>query len=244
MIEKVTFTGVDVSASPFWLEDMACMFPWLEWGVLVGSQTGGANPIFPPLERVEMLKNRPLLNPEQIAIHLCGKYARQAAGVEEPTEELYELCNGFGRVQVNLHPDSDGGRFKVVNEALIAFAERPEVERVILQHRSGWEDVPIEHENIEYLFDRSEGSGTADFEAWPAPPDSGRRAGYAGGIGPDTILQALAFHDDHASARMWFDMEGRIRTGSFLDPYKVKEVCQSVRTIMLYDELREGRWLI
>ena len=77
MLELVTFTGVDAHTDLTELARIANEYPRAEFGVLVGSQTSGDNPIFPPLEIVWELRN---LHGVNTALHLCGKYARMAAG--------------------------------------------------------------------------------------------------------------------------------------------------------------------
>lgn len=226
MLELVTFTGIDQYTSLTSVGEIAAQYPKAEFGVLVGSQTGGNNPIFPPVGVVRFA--RQMLPRHQIAIHLCGKYARQAAGIEEPTQELYDLCGGFGRVQVNLHGDiDDTSRIDPVLDSLRWFADRPYIGGVILQHRATWEEIPLDHPKVEYLFDLSEGGGVESFDLWPEPPHSGKRVGYAGGIGPQTIHKALTFEANYADDPMWFDMEGRIRTGGYFDLSKIRAVCES-----------------
>ena len=169
MIEIITFTGVDESTDLEELREVAERYPRAEFGVLFGSQT---SPIFPPLETVRALRD---LRGVNTALHLCGTHARQAAG-EEPREQgLIPLANGFGRVQVNLHGDTDNPARVSVDPARIRkFAEQTGTDSIILQHRGPWEDVPLDHPRVEYLFDLSEGSGEEGFERWPEPPEGKR----------------------------------------------------------------------
>lgn len=234
MIEIVTFTGVDGKTDLAEVASIAKEYPFAEFGVLVGSQTGADNPIFPALSVVMFLKALPF---HQTAIHLCGKYARYAAA--EPIEagrafvrrvELFGICHGFGRIQVNLHPDGDGlGKVQMDPERLTGFVESSLAHRVILQHRSTWELIPLEYPSVEYLFDRSEGAGIEGFEAWPAPPKDGKRVGYAGGLGPHNIGKAIAFAGEHSESPVWFDMERNVRSPDyFMDLQKVRAVCEQV----------------
>ena len=225
MIEIVTFTGVDAHTDLEKLKEIAREYPRAEFGVLFGSQSWKQdNPIFPPVETVRALRNLEGVN---TSLHLCGRYARKAAGEERMGLGLKYLARGFGRVQVNLHGDEENPASVRIDPARIkSFAERTGTGGVILQHRGPWEDIPLDHPGIEYLFDLSEGAGVEGFEHWPEPPE-GRRAGYAGGLGPHNILRALEFAGRYPEARIWFDMERNVRTPDYLlDLAKVREVCR------------------
>ena len=107
MIELVTFTGVDSTTSFHGIKRLAKKYPNAEFGVLVGTHSGETDyGIFPPLRTVRDLNVFGMLEGINTAIHLCGKYARQVMDPDGPSEDLLQLCNGFGRVQVNLHGDS------------------------------------------------------------------------------------------------------------------------------------------
>ena len=113
---------------------------------------------------------------------------------------------------------------------MMAFAEDVSCNKVILQHRHSWTDVPLEHDKVEYLFDRSGGRGESSFHLWPAPPEkltyefSDERFGYAGGIGPTTIERACVFLRRYPKHRMWIDMEGRVRKNGWFDLDAVETV--------------------
>ena len=229
MIEIVTFTGVDDRTDFDELIYVAGKYPFVEFGILVGSQTGQDNPIFPSLFLVDRL--RKTLPSDRISIHLCGKYARAVASptLEERLPRIYDISNGFGRIQVNLHGDTDNtNRVTVDPGYLLSFANHSSASRVILQHRSGWKDVPLIHHKIEYLFDLSEGSGLEGFDHWPEPPNN-MRVGYAGGIGPHNINQAIKFANMHPDHPIWIDMESKVRTSDYwFDMDKIRTVCNEI----------------
>ena len=224
MLELVTFTGVDAHTDLMELAKVASEYPRAEFAVLAGSQTGRDNPIFPPMETIRALRN---LDGVNTALHLCGKYARMAAGGHFPSWPARVKAQGFGRVQVNLHEDVENPtRVRVAASSVRRFAQEAETGSIILQHRADWDEVPVDHPKIEYLFDLSEGRGEEGFEHWPDPPE-GRRVGYAGGLGPHNITRALEFAARHPDARIWFDMEHNVRDQNHrFDLEKVREVCQ------------------
>jgi hypothetical protein len=228
VLEIITFTGVDENTDLEEVRKIAARHPEAEFAVLAGTQTGWGNPIFPPLDVIRKLRD---LEGVRTAVHLCGIYARMAAGETDAGEtdnphSLNILCNGFGRVQINLHGDmANPNRVRVSARSVESFAERTGTGSVILQHRGPWADIPLDHPRVEYLFDLSEGAGIESFELWPHPPQ-GRRAGYAGGIGPHNIRRAMEFVNEHTHAQLWLDMERNVRTPDYLmDLGKVREVC-------------------
>ena len=242
MLDFLTFTGVD-SETP--MNDLLLMSKsygksHVEFGVLVGSHTGASNQggIFPSLHIVRAVKRLRLDYGVQVAIHLCGRYARMVMQDDGVPDEVYDLCNGFSRVQVNLHGDSfNPGRVAVAAQAVKRFADTVGCQRVILQHRSDWQHIPVFHEKVEYLFDKSEGGGRAAFEEWPAPAPHLSRMGYAGGIGPATIDQAIDFALAYPDSDLWFDMEGRIRYAGWLDLGAVQTVCEAYKRYANREEM-------
>ena len=229
MLELLTFTGVDSRTDFGHLQALAQQYPQVEFGILVGTATGkDDNGIFPPLATVQRLKEFGLLNGRHTALHLCGAYSR-AVMLGQSVVNLYAMCRGFSRVQVNLHGDAfKPDRIDVSVGSLTNFADKALCDSIILQHRSNWESVPVRHKKVEYLFDLSEGGGIASFDQWPKPPEWLARVGYAGGIGPSTITEAMQFINAHGWACTWLDMESRVRTQGWLDLTAVKTVCAAV----------------
>ena len=228
MIEILTFTGVDSETDLLELSSLAGRHPKVEFGVLLGSSIDG---IFPPLEVIEQLKRLAKDAGFRVALHLCGRYSRS---VVDPSaagnpEDLQHICADFGRVQVNLpgrwfKPD----RAAESGERVAGFADSIDASRVILQHRGDWSDVPVRHEKVEYLHDRSGGRGIDSFAHWPKPSPRLSRMGYAGGLGPDNIARAVTFASAHPDAALWFDMERRVRRDGLLDLATVERVCSQV----------------
>ena len=108
------------------------------------------------------------------------------------------------------------------------FAEVAECDSVILQRRyPPGSEPPPSHPKIEYLQDMSGGRGRSDFTSWPAPTNPRARWGYAGGLGPANVDQAIEFTDEFESFRLWLDMESGIRTpDDWMDLDKATAVCR------------------
>ena len=225
-IEIVTFTGVDASTDLGRVGEWGQRYPKAEFGVLAGSRTSPQEDygIFPSWEMVERLKALDVRS----AIHLCGSLAR---AVMRGSMGMAAMCDGFDRVQVNLHADAGVGELTVDTLNVERFALAVTCPTVILQHRDAWGKVPIiGHPKIEYLFDKSEGRGLEGFGFWPSPEEGHYlgRLGYAGGLGPANMGQALSFASEHSDARLWFDMEGNIRSAGRFDLDAVAAVCAKV----------------
>ena len=231
MIELLTFTGVDEHTSFPKLLDLAHLYPAVEFAVLVGSPTGtGTKPRFPRLEVAHRLRGLGVDHSQNTSIHLCGRFAKEALDPRGPDPGVLDLCDGFGRVQVNLAGRAfQKGRRNRTVAAISRFANEVGCGSVIVQHRGRWEDVPLRHPRVEYLFDRSGGRGQTAFDHWPAPIGQPPRVGYSGGLGPQTIGDAMRFTDRHPDSPLWLDMESGVRDrADRFDLRAVENVCQTV----------------
>jgi len=87
--------------------------------------------------------------------------------------------------------------------------------------------------NVAGLFDGSGGAGKLPEGGWPSPHEIPFPMGFAGGLGPDNVLDQLG--KIHAACEdkryeTWIDMEGRMRSddGTQLDLSKVRKVLELV----------------
>ena len=151
---------------------------------------------------------------QRIAVHVCGRAARELLQHHTLGPELRPLLEAAERVQVNVPEDfwsTLGGPRWLYDSAarLAARIYKP----VIVQTRSlEW---PAKVEGVHFLFDRSAGRGQV---AEQVPPLTSFSVGYAGGLGPDN---AHAFLDKlrpmsrvQPIAPIWIDMESGIRETS------------------------------
>ena len=233
MLEIVTFTGIDERTDLERVCDLAERYPIAEFGVLVGSHTGG---IFPEMDVVLAFRDL-VAKGVPMALHLCGIYSRCAMEPDLPIPSVQRmgdlacaLSDGFSRVQINLNATAFSARNMAAHAAgIMQFADSVTSDKVILQHRGNWGGVPVIHDNVEYLFDRSGGAGIEAMNDWPPPiSHSSCRFGYAGGIGPHNIRKALDFVNLHSDSRTWIDMENRVRKGGWLDLDAVESVLEVV----------------
>ena len=224
-LDLLTFTGLDYKTPLLEILQIWRRYPRVEFGVLLGSRAGqDTDRRYPDLKEVKFWRGMSRKGEDKlaIAIHLCGRFARAALGAEGDMDEVLELCQGFGRVQINAGTYDDA--------AVAAFAERVGCRRVILQQRQplplGW---VLPDPKVEYLFDVSGGRGRESFEDWPSPSPGQVRSGYAGGLNPANISTALDFVASKPERRFWLDMESGVRTANdWLNIGQVKAICEVV----------------
>jgi hypothetical protein len=203
--EFITFTGADDCTDVEGMVALAARYP-IEWGVLFSPKRQGVEPRYPL--RPERFAHRGL----RLAAHLCGGHARNA--LETPPFHLLPITlEVFERVQIN-HPAPETW----ATRAFQAWAQRP----TIIQARTERAFHGGDSE-ILWLFDRSGGTGTLP-DSWPRHP--GRLVGYAGGIGPENVLEVLDAIG--ATGPYWIDMESGVRTGDRFDLELCRRVCEAV----------------
>ena len=222
-LHSITFTGLDEQL-PWsrWL-DMAHRYPVAEWGVLYSKQRAGQDPRYPSLAWIQGLEDR-WPSGVRRALHLCGSAVHDwIAG--DP--QLRALAMRFDRLQLNLVADR-------TDLAALRYAlETGAHGAVITQHhdrnRRVTEALAGLH-NHALLFDRSGGRGQVP-DGWPAPwPD--RAVGYAGGLGPETILEQIRRIELVTRGRpYWLDMEQALRNA--LDQFDLALVLEALRRLGL-----------
>jgi hypothetical protein len=206
--EFITFTGADDETAVGTMRALSERFP-VEWGVLFSPSRQGGEPRYPNHpERFLGCRLR-------LAAHLCGGYSR--AVMERDVASLPYFLRSFGRVQVN-HASPLLGAVMALRSAL---GGRP----CIVQMREATQATFPDLDTVAWLFDQSGGRGVVP-AAWPAHPGEERLVGYAGGIGPENVLDVLAAID--ADGPYWIDMESGVRTDDRFDLEKCRRVCEFV----------------
>lgn len=199
----ITFTGVDDRTNLNRLDRIARSYP-VEWGILFSPSNRDAR--YPCTQAVEEM----LSVAGGKAAHICGGFAKRAAKLDV---DPYIPLARFDRTQIN-------GKI-IPRDQLHQLAQDYGVE-VILQSR---EDVfPDQDGRSTFLYDASGGTGVFPTRV-PAHP--GYFVGYAGGMGPETVLDYLAMIEAEDGS-FWIDMENRVRSNGWFDLDKVERVCELV----------------
>jgi hypothetical protein len=208
--EFITFTGVDDDTDPAGLVLLADDYP-VEFGLLFSPKRQGIEPRYPKLTTIEWLVEE---LPLRWAAHLCGADARNV--VEEGFSQHDALLTLFHRAQINTSDPN-------VRPSQIAdWAARRNL-RAILQCRDGFPRWTA----VDALFDASGGRGIAP-KGWPLAAWT-TFCGYAGGLNPENVADAVANIGAQDHLRYWIDMESGVRDErDRFSLEKCRAVCEAV----------------
>ncbi|MDQ5979298.1 MAG: hypothetical protein QG602_2272 [Verrucomicrobiota bacterium] len=219
MLTGVTITGADDNTRHEDLLALAQRYPFVEWGILASRKPPRAR--YPSLEWTNTLTSLP--GRMTLALHVCGSLARDLIDGSNLTCAVWAASRCFNRMQINGY---------VRSESVRAAAEvLPKVE-FILQCRSEADvqsvcldagEIRVRGGSASVLFDPSGGRGVEPF-SWPRTP-VGARLGFAGGIGPDNVVDVL--REVGPRVPYWIDMETKVRTDELLDLQKVEQVLEA-----------------
>jgi len=228
-LNRCTLTGADDTTNIDSLWEISREFPMVEWGILYSINNRGTGR-YPGEDWLNRLLARidaggPTPN---FALHVCG---RAVADFFAGAGPVTDVARRFGRVQVNFRYDQLD--FYAIRAMLRRQAEAGQT--VITQHNRAnqelWAAMRGEPNHV-VLFDSSGGRGIVRPE-WPAPLP-GVSCGYAGGLGPDNINEALvAIQRAAGAAEYWIDMEGKLRTADDrFDVALARTVLEQVQTTL------------
>lgn len=212
-LNKIAITGADDSTDPKDLVDISKRFPLVEWGILLSASKEGT-PRFPSKQWLDKIRLDKL--DIQLAGHVCGSWIKKLIVNNNPLvfKERPEFIEMFPRIQLNFsHLYSSEGFL----EHLIPFknqfifqVNKYKTEKINLTKLAISKGI-----NASILFDQSGGKGKLP-NRWPEYPEI--YAGYAGGLGPDSLEDELPKISQKVSDNFtWLDMESRIRTDDKLD---------------------------
>jgi hypothetical protein len=210
----VTFTGLDAATRPDDLRALSRDFP-IEWGILFHPTREGSGR-YPPLAQIRSIAECDL----KLSAHLCGGYARSIVQGESLPAAVVSLLDRFFRIQINTA--ARGVEPTQIARFAVRFGARG-----ILQCR-GFDHFP-DNTDVDWLFDRSGGKGLLP-QQWPVPGPAATFVGYSGGLGPETVADALnVITRQHPEPiPFWIDMEGAICTDDVFDVGKCRRVCEIV----------------
>jgi hypothetical protein len=203
----ITFTGADDHTSLDGMVELSALYP-IEWGLLFSPKRQGSGR-YPTLRTIKRFTDVPL----DWSAHLCGRDARAVIdGGESPHDDL--LIEGFVRSQINTADPN------VQPSMIRQWADRLSV-AAILQCRGAFPDVSA----VQVLFDASGGRGVSPSD-WPRGLP--RLCGYAGGLGPNNVADAVSIIGARASD-YWIDMETGVRDeNDRFSLEKCRLVCEAV----------------
>lgn len=209
-LKFVTLTGADDTVDPADLLDISREFPFVEWGILIGSIDGTSRfPSWGFIEKLIALSYGTMIRPN-LSLHICGRWLRGIMNGQETLLRSHPEVLRFQRCQLNFHAEDVGDAGENI---LLAFERmRPWDPQVIFQFDRVNERLilPTSRKfSVAALFDESHGAGIV--------PDSWRQSyvdfpcGYAGGLGPDNVAQELPrIQKASMDLPFWIDMETKL----------------------------------
>jgi len=227
-LDCIGFCGIDDSVDLQALRDLSVEHPYIEWGVLLRPDQQGL-PRYAGAHTLEALGR--LVSScaaagitLRIAAHLCGSDCMRAlSGDAAHVCKLREVI-GFRRMQINptAANKASGWESAPAAEGLRAIAHALSDVELILQVNDETRELAQQlfedperpaPPNFAALLDASCGLGVAP-AAHPSPLP-GVRCGYAGGMGPETVLAQLlkvaAACEEQPACTTWIDMESGVR---------------------------------
>lgn len=245
IIDRITITGADDSIEPERLFELSAKYHFVEWGILVSKKSVGTNR-FPSEKWLSKLAVIYGEHKIKLSAHICGRWVKEIlVGGCAAIESLDPWLPIFRRIQINTHAElmqkNPNDFIDVVNkyfhikgkQTIIQWDNVNGHELLFMLSQQDLNAVP--------LFDMSHGAGVLP-ETWPhrlAKPNSYWEpfyCGYAGGLGPDNIVDAINnitklvdndnFTNIGREAPVWLDMETKVRSNndSIFDLEKVEKV--------------------
>ena len=216
MLKRVTFSGIDQWTRPKELQALHAQYPFVEFVYLMTENRSAGNRYPAPV----FLKSYSRLN-LPMAVHLCGKLAHDIVktgdwstvnGILGPSMSL------FSRIQLNI------AKTKHFSRELVF----PEDKQIIIQLHPGTEELFACYKhlpNVQGFQDNSGGRGEFCNE-WRTPETP--FFGYAGGLGPENVVEAVQAISAVCESDFWIDMETNIRTNDKFDVEKCRRVCEAL----------------
>lgn len=222
----VTLTGADDSVSPENLVQLSNKYPFVEWGILIGSRNGV--PRFPSLEWIEKLAK--IDTKINLSLHVCGSYLDEILN----NCELLFPVNIFSRIQLNFHGISIPKKSSL-NILKICELHTNKTFIVQLDGINDWVLSLLLNNNISAtgLYDYSHGAGIRP-RSWIENSWSFNDIqciGYAGGIGPESVITDTKNIEKCAKGKFWIDMETKLRSinnGDIFDCAKCEYVLKAI----------------
>lgn len=213
MLTMVTLTGADNTVDPANLAELSKEFPFVEWGILIGSGTGNRLPSRDWIRDLIECRHESD-NKMNLSLHICGSHLRTiAAGGSSLMDYIGPGLCAFDRCQLNWHGQQQPAA--VSENVLNAFCRLAPWEPQIIFQLDGVNDDlwrgAARRFLVAGLFDASHGAGALPGE-WP-PAKHDFACGWAGGLGPDNVVveSGKIAACCHASMQHWIDMETKLR---------------------------------
>lgn len=256
-LDTVGFCGVDDTVDLEELRKISAARPWIEWGVLLRPDRQG-QPRYAGQKVLESLGRLAHGGELRLAAHFCGDDCLKALNGDVKHVRSRHETTGCSRVQFNptaanaasgWEPQQAAENLRAVAAALpeLEFILQVNEETQELAKRLFEDTAAAAPPNFAMLMDASCGLGVAP-GAHPAPLP-GVHCGFAGGMGPDTVVDQLgkvaqACRD--CASTVWIDMETGVRSqsaegGDIFDLARVRKVVATIEATDYLAEPKEAR---
>lgn len=224
-IKLVTLTGADDNTDPLDLIDLSNKYPFVEWAILFSEKKTGSSryPSKSWINNLYRISNKKL----NLSAHFCGNLVTECLNYGTNIYlQNQEFNYSFARVQLNL-----GGRIKEINSYANNLIKISKTKKLILGGNYNYisdTSLFVKEKNILPLYDESGGKGIKT-TIWKKPFNENIFTGYAGGLGPDNIINELnKINEVVQNNDIWIDMESNIRTDDKLDLNKCENILKLV----------------
>lgn len=224
-LTRVTITGADESVAPRTLLELSDQFPFVEWGILHSSDRNGRCPRYPSPNWRAYLAQHQSQDARRFALslHVCGEAARHVLAGIGDVLQLSPMP--FRRIQLNGYDGRLQPRHICANpgwEWILQCQDAPLSSAADHLERFRAANPRAQ---VSALLDVSGGRGKV-LNYFPEPP-KGLPVGYAGGIGPDNVVEIIErVCAIPGEAETWIDMESGVRTDDAFDIDKVWRVLE------------------
>jgi hypothetical protein len=226
-LARVTISGADDGVDPKELVALSAEFPFVEWGILRPRSAMEGLPRYPNKKwRDELwVTHAPGM---RFAAHLCGRLSLDAmAGWNSWCGESssYACAIQYQRVQLNgfenyILPDLRVAHDYKSISFILQCSSAASLSRAM--------ELAVFKANVTAIYDPSAGQGVRATSMYPEdwlPTIGDPNIGFAGGIGPDNIVEVLESFSHHVRP-FWIDMESGVRTEDRFDLNKVRRVLE------------------
>jgi hypothetical protein len=227
-LKRVTITGADDPVPIEALAELADEFPFVEWAILVSKGQEG-KPRFPSRDWIGRFAVIAAARSWKVSTHVCGPWVRQILEGSIDWEELPVCVRVSERVQINAHgypaslTSALAKSLRLIDKDLVFPWDGVNAGLALAAREAGCK--------ASVLFDISAGAGRLP-HSWPAPPPE-FWCGYAGGLGPDNLVEQLKKIEELCNKPYWIDMERRVRTNDdILDLAAVRIVLNAVAGLL------------
>lgn len=231
LLNGVTITGADDATDINEIVRLSREYPFVEWGILVFKSTIKPSIRFPSWEWCREFASAAIKNGLNVSTHLCGEWVRELLGGKIDWTELPDVLAVSRRAQINTHGVPHAAVLRSIESLRIGstYVIRGGLrhDREFIVQFDGVNDLfayaaKDHYINVSALFDGSHGAGKLP-EHWPvaAVPFP---CGYAGGLGPENVIQQLSYITRVCPRPFWIDMETKVRTNDGLDLDAVEKV--------------------